>query len=199
VIANLTVDFKVTDELPVIHSECLSEKEAMRKISAFVLFFLSLSIAAQKPNITDARIEIQPDPTGKALVNWSITNNTDFAIYVFDFFLWGPAPWNDQAGDVTILGTAPSQEQPSCPPNRVVPVLLLVIAPRRTIHGDFVDDRLTLGPKAKVGMRIAIFRDPYTVVEEQKQFLDSKCKHSPYDAIVREGTIVESNVVQLLN
>ena len=171
----------------------------MPKISAFVLFLLSLSIAAQKPKITDARLEIQPDPTGRTLVNWSITNRTDLAIYVYDFFLWGPAPWNDEKGDVTILGTAPSKEQHTCPPNRNVPVLLLVIAPGRTIHGDFLDDRLRLAPKSKVAMRIAIFSEPYTVAEEQKRFLDSKCEHSPNDAIVREGTIVESNVVQLLN
>jgi hypothetical protein len=46
-------------------------------------------------------------------------------------------------------------------------------------------------------MRIAIFNDPYKVVAESKRFYNSRCKHSPYDAIVREGTIVESNIVQL--
>jgi hypothetical protein len=73
----------------------------------------------------------------------------------------------------------------------------LVVAPGRTIHGDFIDSRLELAPKTNVSMRIAIFGDPYTVVEEAKKFFDSSCKHSPYDALVREGTIVESNTVQL--
>jgi hypothetical protein len=171
----------------------------MRKISAFVLFLLSLSVAAQKPKTTDVRLEIQPDPTGKALVNWSITNNTRLAVYVFDFFLWGPSPWNEQSGNRMVLGTAPSREEPSCPPNRVVPALLLVVGPGRTIHGDYLDSQLELAPKTNVSMRIAIFSDPYTVVEEEKRFGDSGCKHSPYDAIVREGTIVESNIVQLAN
>ena len=169
----------------------------MRKTFAVLLCLLSLNVVAQKPKSTDVSLEIQPNSTGKALVNWSITNNTKLAIYVYDFFLWGPAEWDEVKGDVTILGTAPSREESTCPPNRVAPVLLLVIAPGRTIHGDFIDDRLKLGPKAKVAMRIAIFSDPYKVVEESKRFYESRCQHSPYDAIVREGTIVESNVVRL--
>jgi hypothetical protein len=170
---------------------------AMRKVIAVLLCLLSLSAAAQKPKATDVRFEIQPDPTGKVLVNWSITNNSKLAVYVYDFFLWGPGQWNEQSENRTVLGTAPSREEPTCPPNRVAPVLLLVVAPGRTIHGDFIDSRLELVPKTNVSMRIAIFSDPYTVVEKAKSFADSGCKHSPYDALVQEGTIVESNAVQL--
>jgi hypothetical protein len=172
-------------------------KIEMSRILVGIICFLSLSAGAQKPKATDVHLEIQPDPTGKALVNWSITNNSKLAVYVYDFFLWGPAKWDDVKGDVTILGTAPTQEEAICPPNRVAPFLLLVVFPGRTIHGDFIDDRLKLAPKAKVAMRIAIFSDPYRVVEESKRFYESRCEHSPYDAIVREGTSVESNVVQL--
>ncbi len=169
----------------------------MSKVIAVLLCLFSLSAIAQKPKSSDVRLEIQPDPTGQVLVNWSITNNTKLAIFVYDFFLWGPSPWNEQSESRIVLGTAPSREDPSCPPNRVVPVLLLVIAPGRTIHGDFTDRELKLAPKTSVSMRIAIFNDPYSVVEEAKRFLNSNGKHSPYDALVREGTIVESNLVQL--
>jgi hypothetical protein len=130
---------------------------AMCKVFAVLLCLLSMSAAAQKPKKTDVRLEIQPDPTGKTLVNWSITNNTKLEVYVFDFFLWGPAEWNEEKEDLTILGTAPSREEPGCP-NRVAPVLLLVIAPGRTIHGDFIDDRLKLAPKAKVAMQSSTTR-----------------------------------------
>ncbi len=169
----------------------------MHKVIAALLCLLSLSAAAQKPKATDVRFEVQPDPTGKVLVNWSITNNSKLAVYVYDFFLWGPGQWNEQSKNRTVLGTAPSREEPSCPPNRVAPVLLLVVGPGRTIHGDFIDSRLVLVPKTNVSMRIAIFSDPYTVVEKAKSFAESGCKHSPYDALVQEGTIVESNAVQL--
>lgn len=171
----------------------------MRVLVAVCLFLFSLGTLAQKLKPSDVSLKIQPDTTGKALVNWSIKNNTKFAVYVYDFWLWGPARWNDQRQDVTILGTAPSEEQHSCPPNRVVPVLLLPIFPGRTINGELADNLLKLAPRSKVAMRIAIFSDPYRVVEEQKRFLDSKCEHSPDDAIVREGTLVESNVLQLSN
>jgi hypothetical protein len=169
----------------------------MRKILAVLLCIFSFSALAQKPKAADVRLEIQPDPAGKALVNWSITNSSKLAVYVYDFFLWGPGEWNDQTGGVTILGTTPSTEEATCPPNRVAPVLLLVIAPGRTIQGNFVDDRLKLASQTKVAMRIAVFGDPYIVVEKAKTFANSNCKHSPYDALVQEGTIVESNTVQL--
>lgn len=169
----------------------------MSKVIAVLLCLFSLSAIAQKPKSSDVSLEIKPDPTGQVLVNWSITNNTKLAVFVYDFFLWGPSPWNEQTENRIVLGTAPSREDPSCPPNRVVPVLLLVIAPGRTIHGDFVDSELKLAPKTSVSMRVAIFNNPYSVVEEAKRFFNSNCKHSPYDALVREGTIVESNTVQL--
>ena len=175
----------------------MARSSAVRRVFAIFLCLSLLSAAAQKPKSTDVRLEIQPDSTSKALVTWSITNDTKLAVYVYDFFLWGPAEWNEEKGGVMILGTAPSREEGGCPPNRVAPVLLLVISPGRTIHGDFIDDRFKLAPKAKVAMRIAIFNDPFKVVEESKRFYGSRCQHSPYDAIVREGTIVESNVVQL--
>src|SRR5579859_5900671 len=136
----------------------------MHRVIAVLLCLLSLSGSAQKPKATDVSFEIQSDPTGTVLVKWSITNNSKLALYVYDFFLWGPGAWNEEKENRTVLGTAPSREEPSCPPYRVAPVLLLVVAPGRTIHGDFIDSQLKIVPKSIVSMRIAIFKDPYTVV-----------------------------------
>jgi hypothetical protein len=171
--------------------------ENMYKLIAVLLCLLPLSAVAQKPKAADVHLDIQPDPTGRALVNWSITNDSKLAVYVYDFFLWGLAPWDEINGNQAVIGTAPTREEATCPPNRFPPVLLLIVPPGRTIRGDFTDIDLKLAPKTNLSMRIAVFRDPYTVVEEAKRFADSGCKHSPYDALVREGTIVESNTVQL--
>jgi hypothetical protein len=46
-------------------------------------------------------------------------------------------------------------------------------------------------------MRIAVGADPYSVVEEAKRFMSSQCKHSPNDAIVRWGVLLESNAVSV--
>ena len=154
-------------------NKLIARSLALHRMLAIVLCLPLLTATAQKPKSTDVRLEIQPDSTGKALVTWSITNDTKLAVYVYDFFLWGPAEWDEEKGGVTILGTEPSREEAGCPPNRVAPVLLLVIAPGRTIHGDFIDDRLKLAPQAKVAMRIAIFNDPYKVVEEWKRFYNT--------------------------
>jgi hypothetical protein len=95
-----------------------------------------------------------------------------------------------------VLGTAPTKQEATCP-NRVAPVLLLVVAPGRTIQGDFVDSELKLPSKAELSMRIAVFDNPYNVVAEAKRFANSNCKHSPYDAIVKWGTMIDSNVIHV--
>lgn len=169
----------------------------MYKVIATLLCFLPLAGVAQKPNAADVQFKVRPDQTGKALLAWSITNKSKAAIYVYDFFLWGPTPWVERGDERIMLSTTPTVEEATCPPNRFPPVLLLVIAPGRTIHGDFVDKELKVPSKANLSMRIAVGDDPYTVVTEAKHFADSNCKHSPYDAIVRWGTIIDSNSFQV--
>ena len=61
------------------------------------------------------------------------------AVYVYDFYLWGPAYHIETVGDGAIIDTTPVTELRSCPPNRFPPVLLLVVGPQRTIEGDFSD------------------------------------------------------------
>jgi hypothetical protein len=99
---------------------------------------------------------VKPDPSGKALLSWSITNNSKLAVYVYDFFLWGPTAWVERSDNRIMLSTPPTKEEATCPPNRFPPVLLLVVAPGRTIHGDFVDSRLKVPPNADLSMRVAV-------------------------------------------
>jgi hypothetical protein len=76
-------------------------------------------------------------------------------------------------------------------------VLLLVVAPGRTITGELRDDRIEKLVGKAASLTVAVGLDPYTVVDEAKRFFDSDCKHSPYDAIVRWATIVESKAVKV--
>jgi hypothetical protein len=169
----------------------------MCKLIVTLLCVLPLQAVGQEPNPQDVQLAIKADPKGRSVLTWSITNNSKLAVYVYDFYLWGSAAWVERTGNRIMLSTAPTKEEATCPPNRFPPVLLLVIAPGRTIHGEFADSELKVPPTAAVSMRIAVGSDPYSVVAEAKRFADSNCKHSPYDAIVRWGAMIESNTVHV--
>jgi hypothetical protein len=168
-------------------------------ISCFVFLTISVTASAQsKSSIRDA-VSFQLTKTSQegALVHWRITNSLGIAVFVYDFYLWGPPYHVDREQNRIVIETTPIDEEPSCPPNRFPPVLLLVIGPHRTIEGDFTDSTIN-GIKGKlVSMKIAVGTDPYTVVQEAKQFMSSSCKHNPYDAIVRWGVILQSNEIAI--
>jgi len=130
-------------------------------------------------------------------LHWKIRNDSDFAVFVYDFFLWGPAYSRTRQGQRTILDTAPVVEQRSCPPYRFPPVLLLVVSPRRTIEGEFQDDEIRNIETPSVSLRVIYGIEPYRVVEQAKRYAESKCKYSPWDAIVQWGTVLESNSAEL--
>ena len=150
-----------------------------------------------KPRPDSVNVAVTSAFSTDGALHWSITNHNEVAVYVYDFFLWGPALSVDDSLEKTTFNTTPVVEQPSCPPNRVAPVLLLVVAPGRTITGELQDDRLEQLAGKAVSLTIAVGSDPYTVVDEAKRFFDSNCKHSPYDAIVKRGTIIESKTVKV--
>jgi hypothetical protein len=163
---------------------------------------LSLALAgttsAQRKN-TGAKVALEVTTASRdpAILHWKIRNESDFAICVYDFFLWGPAFARTLQGRRTIFDTAPVVEQRSCPPNRFPPVLLLVVGAGRTIEGDFQDDEIRNAQTPSVSLRVVYGIEPYRVVEQAKRFAQSKCKYSPYDAIVQWGTVLESNPVGL--
>ena len=141
-------------------------------------------------------VEIAKPIADGSLFHWKITNKLDVAVYVYDFYLWGPAYHVERVGDRVTIASAPVAEMAACPPNRFPPVLLLVIGPHRTVEGDFSDPELNLKGKT-VSLKISVGENPYSVVEKAKQFANSKCQHSPYDAIVQWGAIIESNAIRL--
>jgi hypothetical protein len=153
--------------------------------------------AATKPKPNSVQLSITTASSKDAVIHWKVTNNNDLAVYVYDFFLWGPALSVEQSPDRTVFNTTPLTEQATCPPNRVAPVLLLVVAPGRTITGELQDERLKDLRGKGVALRVAVGLDPYSVVDETKRFFNSDCKHSPYDAIVRWGAIIESDAVKV--
>jgi|WetSurMetagenome_2_1015567.scaffolds.fasta_scaffold477869_1 hypothetical protein len=174
-------------------------------MNIFVRFMLvcgllasSTVAAAQNRKLlqTAISLEIARPMVNGAVLHWKITNNLEFAVYVYDFYLWGPAYHVEHAGDKVTIETTPVTEKPGCPPNRFPPVLLLVVGPHRTIEGDFADAEITLNGKP-VSFRISVGENPYTVVDAAKRFANSRCQHSPYDAIVRWGAIIESNTIRL--
>jgi hypothetical protein len=65
------------------------------------------------------------------------------------------------------------------------------------IEGNFVDAALKAANGKEVSMKIAVGSEPNSVVETQKRFYNSDCKHSPYDAVVDWATFIESNSIQI--
>lgn len=168
--------------------------------SSFVLMLAVFMnhIGAQPPRITQVQVEVTKASRKDASIHWRITNNSDAAVYVYDVFLWGPAyrAESQQQTDKIVFDTAPVAEEPSCPPNRFPPVLLLMVGKGRSIEGDLSDEAIKDIKAKSLSIRIAVGLEPNTVVSEAKQFSNSRCAHNPYDAIVRWGTILESNTIQ---
>jgi hypothetical protein len=127
-----------------------------------------------------------------SLFRWRIRNDLDTAVFVYDFFLWGPALHINETADKVVFETAPVSELRSCPPNRFPPVLLLVIGPGRTIEGDFLDSAVESTRGKPISLQISVGSEPYSVVSQAKRFYNSNCQHNPYDAIVQWGTLIES-------
>jgi hypothetical protein len=155
-------------------------------------------VQAQPPSLSkDVHLEISAPKDSNSLLDWKISNTGSLRVYVYDFYLWGPAYRLEQDSGKVRIETAPVRERPGCAPNRFPPVLLLGIEPGRTIRGDFKDTEINLHPGDMVTLTIAVGTDPYGAEALVKRFYLSNCKHNPYDAIVRWGTIIDSNPIQL--
>jgi hypothetical protein len=159
--------------------------------------FSPIAWGASDPSILKSvHIEVTKPTQKHAVLHWKIANDLDTAVYVYNFYLWGPAYHVDRSGDRLVIETTPISEVASCPPNRFPPVLLFPVGPHRIVEGDFSDPEIKdLGGKL-ISLRVAVGSDPYNVVAEAKKFMSSRCTHNPYDAIVRWGTILESNAIR---
>lgn len=162
----------------------------------FGLLTLSVAIPAKLP--PDAvQLVITRASRSEGSLHWKIVNRSGVEVYVYDVFLLGPAYNTERFPDKVIFDATPITTLASCPPNRNPPVLLLVIRSGGSIEGDFSDPKIrTIGAR-RVSLKISVGPEPYTVVSLARQFEHSDCKHSPYDAIVLWGTLIESNTVQV--
>jgi hypothetical protein len=164
-------------------------------IVVLVGFVLAGKGAPTQSRVERVRIEATKRSAAGSLLHWKISNDSDTGVFVYDVFLWGPAYSVQRSKDRIAINTSPITEIGGCPPNRYPLILLLVVGPHRSIEGDFADDNIKDLAGKVVSIRVAVGSDPYSVVDEAKRFANSGCQHSPWDAIVRWGTILESNSI----
>ncbi len=153
--------------------------------------------ATMPPDVNKMKFEITRLSKDAGMLHWKLTNNSDDGVYVYNFFLLGPAYNIEHSPGKLIFDTSPIARAPSCPPNRVAPLLLLFIRSGGVIEGDFVDAEMQKTAGGEVSLKIAVGSEPNTVVEEAKRFSNSNCKHNPYDAVVNWGTLVESTRIRV--
>ena len=171
-----------------------------RQICICVVLLLALSrgySATRPPDVSKVRLEVTRASKSAGQLHWKIRNNSDVEIYVYNFFLLGPALNVEDLGKKEIFDTTPITIRATCPPDRFPPVLLTVIRSGGVIEGNFSDSRIRKAVGKQVSLKIAVGSEPYTVVVQAKAFAESECKHSPFDAIVQWGTMIESNAVSI--
>jgi hypothetical protein len=131
---------------------------------ALLLARLSNSALAQKmpkPHPDSVSVAVTSALSEGAL-HWAITNHNDVAVFVYDFFLWGPALSVDHSPEKTTF-----QHYTSCrtailssEPRRAC--ALACFPPGRTITSELQDDRLGQLAGKAVSLTIAVGSDPYT-------------------------------------
>jgi hypothetical protein len=159
-----------------------------------IQYLLGLSAhATAAERVSGVAVEIKSVSPEAGSLHWKITNQSKVEIYLYDVFLLGPAFAIERIPGTTIFDTTPLHKLASCVPNRYLPVLLIVIRSGGTIEGDFADEEIKkLARGTKISLKVAVGPEPYSVIARWQRFLNSDCKHSPYDAIATWGTIIES-------
>jgi hypothetical protein len=171
-----------------------------RIVCIYVILLLVVSKghgATKPPDVSKVTFEITHLSMDAGLVHWKIRNNSEDGIYVYNFFLLGPAYNIEQSAGKQIFDTSPIVRMASCPPDRVAPLLLTFIRSGGAMEGDFVDSRIKDVGLSEFSLKIAVGSESEKVVEEAKRFYHSNCKHSPYDAIIDWASFLESNSVRV--
>jgi hypothetical protein len=150
------------------------------------------------PDSSKIRLEIIRASQKAGTMHWRLRNGSDAGIYVYNFFLLGPAYSVERGNGKLIFDTTPTKLEDGCAPNRVAPLLLLFVRSGGVIEGDFVDTKIASAGANAVSLKIAVGSEPNSVVEEEKRIYNKTgCGGSPYNAVVNWATFVESNVVHL--
>jgi hypothetical protein len=171
-------------------------------LAAFALGTALAAIAKDppKPRATGISVQLTATHTRPDELHWKITNASNESVFVYSYFLYGPAYSTEAKPGKIILDTLPPSPEPGCP-NRFPPVLLLMVPSGDYRDGDFRDPALKALAGQTVSFKIGAGLDPYGVVEEANRirWKSGNCSKSPYDAIFEWATIFESNSVKLPN
>jgi len=172
-----------------------------RTICICVVLLLALSnayCAAKAPDVSKVRFEITRVSKTAGVLHWKIANNSDAGVYIYSFFLLGPAYNIEHTPGKLIFDTTPIERVASCPPNRVAPLPLFFVRSGGVIEGDFADPEIKNAGGDQVSLKIAVGSEPNSVVEEEKRFYNTAgCQHSPYDAVVNWAIFLESSRVRV--
>jgi hypothetical protein len=170
----------------------------LKTLALTAILFMSIwqTGSAQSRSAIDVVLNISPSP-GKSQLHWAITNRSAFAVYVYSYYLYGPAYSLTRGTATSTLDTSPRTLEDSCP-YIFPPVLLLRVPANDYREGDFRDPQLGNFHGKKIALSIGLGINPYTVVSRAAQLRKAKsCDKSPYNAIVEWSKIVESNPVQV--
>jgi len=168
----------------------------IRALAAALVFFISLLVSAQSQPSRAVALNVKADQGGSQL-HWTIINRSPSAVYVYSYYLYGPAYSITKGVTVTTLNTTPTALDGSCP-YLFPPVLLLRVPAGDYREGDFRDSQLNNLRGKSVNLSIGVGLNPYTVVAKAAQLRKTdNCKKSPYDAIVEWSSLVRSNSIQI--
>jgi hypothetical protein len=162
-------------------------------------FVLTAGVNASRQKTPITAFDVQLTTTAqKNQLHWKITNMSNTEIYIYSFFLYGPAYGTEDKTGSVIFDTLPPSLESGCP-NRFPPVLLLRVPPGDYREGDFRDDALNTMSGRTVLLKIGGGSEPYSVVAEADRirWKSRNCSKSPYDAIFEWATIQVSNPVQV--
>jgi hypothetical protein len=149
-----------------------------------------------KVPITDVTVQLTPT-TMDGQLHWRISNGSKSSVFVYSFFLYGPALGREHRNEKEVFDTTPTSLDKGTV-YHFPPVLLLMVPAGDYREGDFRDPELREVMGRSVSLKIGVGSDPYSVVDEAKRLRQSKkSTDNPYNAIFEWSTIIESNVVQL--
>ena len=165
---------------------------------ALLLIAASGNCETKPPDVSQIRFEITRVSKNAGSLHWRFVNDSKDGVYIYNFFLLGPAFNIEHVPGKLVFDTAPIVRVAGCFPNRLAPLLLLFVRSGGVFEGDFADPEIKRAGSKKISIKIAIGSEPNTVVQEEKRIFDSVgCEHSPYDAVVNWATFVESNAARV--
>jgi hypothetical protein len=151
-----------------------------------------------KMSITGVGLQLS-STAEKGQVHWKITNKSQSSVFVYSFFLYGPAYGREHKEGREIFDTTPISRDTGTV-NHFPPVLLLMVPSGDYREGDFRDLELKDLAGKTVSLKIGVGANPYSVVEEAKRLRSDRGQSmgsNPYNAIFEWSTIIESNPIQL--